>query len=125
MTFLVHLFLALAMALLLTVVFAAGFGRRGPWGTTWAFLLVVFLTAWALGVWLTPLGPVEVAVAWLPFVLGGVIAAAALTAAGGRQPRGAAGGRGPGAARAAVGAFFWGLLAVLAMTVILGYAVRG
>lgn len=79
--FFIDLLFALVIALLLTAVFAAGFRRRGPWGIWWIFLLVIFLAAWAGGVWMTPFGPTLFDVYWLPFVFVGLVAALLLAAA--------------------------------------------
>ena len=54
--FLVDLLFALVVALVLTAIFAAVFRTTGPWNVWWIFALVVFLAAWAGGLWL-PFGP--------------------------------------------------------------------
>jgi hypothetical protein len=73
--FLVDLMAALAVALLLTVVFAAGLGssRLGP---NWLiFFALVLLAAWAGGVWIPPVGPPVLGMYWVPFLFIGLVVA--------------------------------------------------
>jgi hypothetical protein len=127
--FFADLLLALAVALLLTAIFSAGFRNRGPWGAWWIFLLVVFLATWAGGLWLVPFGPTVFDVAWLPFLFVGLIAALLLAAAvpPARPPRtygeAVAEARAEEAAVAAFSIFFWVLLVGLAVAVIVSYVV--
>jgi hypothetical protein len=58
---------ALAVALFLTAVFAvAGRQAKSRWRVI-LFSLVVFLGAWAGGIWITPVGPTILGVYWLSF----------------------------------------------------------
>lgn len=124
--FFVDLLFALVVALLLTAIFSAGFRNRGPWGLWWVFLLVVFLAAWAGGVWLTPFGPPLLDVYWLPFLFVGLVVALLIAAAVPPEPRRP---RAPVAASevateeavAAFSIFFWVLLIGLALAIILWY----
>ena len=66
---------ALAVALLLTVVFAAGVGSRRL-GPNWlVFFGLVLLAAWAGGVWIPPVGPALLGVYWMPFLFVALILA--------------------------------------------------
>jgi hypothetical protein len=127
--FLVDLLLALAVALLLTAIFAGGFRNRGPWDAWWVFLLVVFLATWAGGLWFAPFGPTVFEVAWLPFLFVGLIVALLLAAVvpPARPPRtygeAIAEARAEEATVAAFSAFFWILLIGLAVAVVLAYLV--
>lgn len=76
----VHLLYALFFALLLTALFLALFKTRGPWSSTVLFFLVIFLAAWAGGVWLVPFGPAFWGAPFLPFLLVGLIFALLLAA---------------------------------------------
>lgn len=78
--FLFDFFLALAIAGLVTAAFTLLFGRRGPWASFPLFFLVIFLAAWAGGVWVTPIGPPVGGVYWLPFLVVAVLFAFLLAA---------------------------------------------
>jgi len=124
--FFVDLLFALAVALLLTAIFAAGFRNRGPWAAWWVFLLVVFLAAWAGGVWITPFGPLLFDTYWLPILVVGLIFALLLAAAvPARAPRtraeAIAEARAEEEAAAAFSVFFWILLIGLAIAIVLAY----
>jgi hypothetical protein len=71
---------ALLVSLVLSTVFIAAFRKRGPWGAS-IFFAVVFLAAWAGGLWFPPLGPPMGGVYWLPFLIVGLIFALLLAAA--------------------------------------------
>jgi hypothetical protein len=117
---------ALAVGLLLTVIFAAGFRVRGPWGVWWVFLLIVFLAAWVGAVWVRPVGPPLFGVNWLPLLFMGVLFAVLLAAAIPSSPprtraEAVAQARAEETAVAVFGAFFWILLVGLLVAVVLGY----
>jgi len=67
--FFLNLLFALIFGLLITIVFAAGFNRRGPWNNIIIFFVIVFLATWAGGIWIIPFGPNLFGVAWLPYLL--------------------------------------------------------
>jgi hypothetical protein len=70
----------------LTVLLTRRAGRRT--GLLWLFLLL-FLAAWAGGVWIRPLGPDVWGIHWLGFLLAGLLVALALVATGSpKAPRG-------------------------------------
>jgi hypothetical protein len=124
--FLVDLLFALVVALLLTAVFSLGFRNPGPWGVWWVFLLVIFLAAWAGGVWVTPFGPPLFDTYWLPILFVGLFFALLLAAIP-PYPRPTyepgvppAGGTAEGAA-VALGTFFWVLILGFALVIILAY----
>ena len=72
---LVELMTALAVALLLTAIFAVGLRSRGLWRNWLIFFGLVSLAAWAGGVWLPPIGPAVVGVYWMPFLFVGLVVA--------------------------------------------------
>ncbi len=71
---------ALGVALFLTVVFAV-IGRRtkSPQRVI-LFFLIVYLGAWAGGIWITPIGPTVLGVYWLSFFAVGLVFALVLEA---------------------------------------------
>jgi hypothetical protein len=75
------LLFALVIGLLFTVIFAIGFGRRGPWSSIPVFFLLVFLAAWVGGAWAAPIGPPLWGGYWLPFAFMGFLIALLLVAA--------------------------------------------
>lgn len=81
MVFLIDFLFAAVFAVLLTLIFSTLFRRKGPWSRGLVFFLVVFLAAWAGGVWLVPFGPTLFGVTWLPFLIAGLFVALILAAA--------------------------------------------
>ncbi|MGC9357561.1 MAG: hypothetical protein ACP5GX_06840 [Anaerolineae bacterium] len=126
--FLIDFLFALAVALLLTAIFAVLFRTTGPWSSFWIFLAVIFLAAWAGGLWVAPLGPTLLGAYWLPFLLVGLffallMAAATPVARAPRTPREAVAEiEAEREAATAFSVFFWILLVGLLIAVILGYA---
>lgn len=72
--FLGGLLLALMVGLLVTGVIAAGMGRRRTVNELLPFFLLVFLAAWAAGVWLGA-GPLWWDFYWVPAAIIGVVVA--------------------------------------------------
>jgi len=86
-----ELVFALAIALFYTVVFAVA-GRKAKSGSRiLLFFLIIFLAAWAGGVWVTPVGPVFLGVYWLTFFVVGLVFALLLeglnAVSGGSRPK--------------------------------------
>ena len=64
---------ALVIAFLLTLFCWAVHGKQGrKGGLVWHFM-VIFLTTWAGGIWLRPLGPSVLGIHWLNFLMAGVV----------------------------------------------------
>ncbi len=134
--FVVDVLFALVVALILTVILVPlmGWGRPGyeaTWRTAVLVFLLLFLFAWAGGVWLAPFGPVMFGVYWLPFVVVAVLYALVLLIASPPRPPGSRT-RGPvtnAAAEAkreevaatAFGLFFWVLAVLLAIALLVHY----
>jgi hypothetical protein len=120
------------IALLITVIFTMVFKNRGPWGLFWLFFLIVFLASWSARLWISPLGPMFLGVAWVPILIVAIIFALILaaTAIPPKNPRkeiiekqiGVT--TDEGESSVAFGAFFWVLLIILAVAVIVGYAIK-
>ncbi len=70
--FLGGLLLAVIFSLLLTAVIAAGVGGRRTLGELLPFFLLVFLAAWAGGIWLGA-GPMWWDFYWVPAIIIGVV----------------------------------------------------
>ncbi|MDX1577995.1 MAG: hypothetical protein R3266_05900 [Gemmatimonadota bacterium] len=119
--FLAELLAALAVAAIVVLVLALGFDRRSPWGGAGWFFLVVFLGAWAIGAWSSPIGPVLWGVSWVPFLFGALIFGlliAALTPP--PRPRTVEPERVDEAdAAIAIGAFFWVFVLVVVLAIAL------
>ena len=84
--FIFDLTAALAVAVILSALFALA-TRRGyrRTGLSWLFL-IIFLATWLGGVWLKPFGPVLWGIHWLTFLLVGFFVALALLALTYRKP---------------------------------------
>lgn len=130
--FFADLLFALALGLLLTVVFAGGFGRTRAWNDLLLFFLVIFLGGWAASVWVAT-GPVLYDVYWLPTLVTGLLIAMLFLALippyseAARRPmnriEAAKAEIAERQALEAISLFFWLLLGGLLIIVILGYLV--
>ena len=85
--FIVDLFVALVVGMIIVSIVSRAFGTKGPWGSLLWFFLVVSLFAWAGGVWLVPFGPMFWGIGWLPIIIMGFLVSLILTAASPRTPR--------------------------------------
>jgi hypothetical protein len=127
--FLGELLFAFFMALLFTLVFTLGFKRPGPWSAWWVFFLIIFLAAWAGGLWIAPAGPVFVGIYWLPIILVAFIFAVLLASV--TPPRNRQSNvetisqdqEQEATAEKIFDIFFWILLISLTIAIILGYLV--
>jgi len=122
---------ALFVALLLSGVFLLLFGwsrpgARGGLFDVIFFFVILFLTTWALGVWMTPVGPVVWGAPWLMFLLVGLVVALLLAATPAGRPRtraaAVAQAEADQVAATAFGVFFWVLLIILVGAVVARYA---
>jgi hypothetical protein len=116
-----------AIALLLTALFAGGLRRAGPWEGWWWFFLVVLLGGWVAALWAEPVGPPMWGVAWLPILWLALLFALLLAAAA--PPRPPAGTPPPrsedeaaaATAMVALSGFFWVLVIGMAIAILVGY----
>jgi hypothetical protein len=128
---------ALVIALVLTLILVPLMGWRRPgyeadWSTAVFVFLLLFLFAWAGGVWLTPFGPTLFNVYWLPFVVVALAYALLLLAAApprfpGKRSRGTVSNASVEAEReevaaTAFGLFFWVLAVALIIALAAFYA---
>jgi len=70
-----NILFALGIGLALTAIFAGLFRRSGPWASNLVFFAIIFLAAWAGGVWIAPIGPTLFGVYWIPYLIFGLMAA--------------------------------------------------
>lgn len=124
--FFLHMLFALGIGVVVALIFAAGFRRTGPWSNILAFFLIIFLAAWAGGIWLGPCGPVCAGVYWLPFLSVALLVGLLLAAAAPpRRSRGAmeevTGMEEEAAVEEALDVFFWILIVALLIAVFAGY----
>lgn len=68
-------------ALFIGALFFYGFSLRGPWGSFWAYLLVLIGGIWLISAISDPVGPVYWNIAWFDFLFLGLLFALILSAA--------------------------------------------
>jgi len=127
-----ELLFAVLVAGIMTVVFAGGFRRPGPWASGLWFFLVVLLAGWVAGAWATPVGPPLWGAYWVPILWFGLLIALLLAAAAPprERPQDAlesvqAGNRACATvATVALSWFFWALLIGLAVAICVRYFAR-
>jgi hypothetical protein len=66
---------AIAIAIIVALVFFYGFNARSPWETFWPFFVILLLVIWASALWITPIGPQFAGVAWIPLLFIGLMVA--------------------------------------------------
>jgi hypothetical protein len=81
-----NILFALGIGLAFTAIFAGIFRRSGPWASNLVFFAIIFLAAWAGGVWIAPIGPALFGVYWIPYLFFGLIAALLLAAVAPSRP---------------------------------------
>ena len=82
----VEFFVALLIALLVSVLFGFALRRKIPRTGFFWFFLILFLATWAGGMWIGPFGPSFRGIFWLPFVLVAVLVGLFLAAIAPRRP---------------------------------------
>jgi hypothetical protein len=59
---------AILLALTVGAIFHFVLKITGPWGSLWTFLLVLILVGVAAAIWIPPIGPYYLDIAWIPIV---------------------------------------------------------
>jgi hypothetical protein len=112
--------------MLIAALFSIGTRRPGTWSGVLGFFLIVFLSGWAAGIWVVPIGPSWAGVRLFPAVMVAVIVALLLAAtvpphyptSSGEAVRQR---RTERAVLVAYNVFFWILVLVLIAAVAAGY----
>ena len=81
-----ELFLALAIAVLCSLLFSWMLRRGGPRYGFPIFFLAIFLITLAGGLWLKPIGPLGWGIYWLPFIVVGIVGSVLLFLAAPKRP---------------------------------------
>jgi hypothetical protein len=126
---LVHFLFALGTAVILSLIFMAGFGGRKAGPSVPIFFILILLVSWAGGIWLTPIGPPLWEAYWLPFLIVGLIFALVLVAVAAPPSRRSTVELVEPVAKEAekraiywtVGIFFWFLIVVLIIAIVWRY----
>jgi len=78
----INFLFAIIVAITLTTLFYFIIRRSGLWGNVFLFFLIVFLGAWAGGLWLKPIGPPINGFYWINYLITGFLLALLLAAIG-------------------------------------------
>ncbi len=115
----------MVIAFLITLFFRFLLRVSGPWGSFWAFFIIVLLGIFAADIWISPVGPYFADIYWVPPIAAGLVIAL-LLAATTPSPRARSEmdeereATKDEAAAVALGTFFWFLLIFLLMLIIIG-----
>jgi hypothetical protein len=118
----IELIFAILVALVLTVIFSAGFRRhRGP--SLIAFLVLLILLIWAAGVWIAPIGDPFFGIYWITYLIAGIVFALLLVALipPSRPNEKRRHGETTSEEYYVFGAFFWLLIVALTLIILAGY----
>ena len=118
------IFASFIAALLLTMTFANSYRSRGPIGGLGIFFLIIFLASWAGQLWIAPIGPKFLGVAWVPLFFISLLSAMLLMAASSPLPKNFSKTRVSEMEKVsatALGIFFWIALLFFLFSILLGY----
>ncbi|MFP4365237.1 MAG: hypothetical protein ACLFR1_15345 [Spirochaetia bacterium] len=76
--FVIDIIFALLIAFLFVGIIGFGLNRTGPWQSIWTLFLIIFLAAWAGGLWIMPFGPILFGGYIFPFLFAGLLIALVL-----------------------------------------------
>jgi hypothetical protein len=78
----VDILFAIIVASVLTFLFSVVIGRRGPWESNLLFFFLVFLGAWAGGLWSKPIEPALNGFYLINYIIAGLLLALLIAATG-------------------------------------------
>lgn len=117
---------AFLLAILLSLVLYYALRNKGPWNNIWLTFIFIFLGIWAASLWISPIGPVYMGVAWVPLFFVGIILM--LIIASGKSPtrddwkkKEVKMDPRKEPAVISVSIFFWIMLLILMIIIVLGY----
>lgn len=115
----------LIIAFLITLFFRFLLKVSGPWGSFWAFFIIILLAVIAADIWISPIGPHFEDLYWVPPIAAGLVIALLLAATTpspkARSEMTAENKRTKEEAVAvALGTFFWFLIIFLVVLIIAG-----
>ncbi len=113
------------ISFLITLFFRFLLRVSGPWGSFWAFFIIVLLGVFAADIWISPVGPYFADMYWVPPIAAGLLIAL-LLAATTPSPKARSEMKAEQkatkeeAAAVALGTFFWFLMIFLLILIIIG-----
>src|SRR5690554_2828976 len=115
----------LIIAFLITLFFRFLLKVSGPWGSFWAFFIIILLAVIAADIWVSPIGPHFEDIYWVPPVAAGLLIALLLAATTpspmARSERDAdKNANKEQAAAVALNTFFWFLVIMLVILILAG-----
>jgi hypothetical protein len=114
------------ISFLITLFFSFLLRVRGPWGSFWAFFIIILLAVFAADIWVTPVGPYYGDIHWVPPLAAGLLIALLLAATTPspktRSELKAKKKAGEEPSAVALGTFFWFLVVFLLIIIIAGLA---
>ena len=75
-----YILFSILVGVLLTAIILLSLRRQRTWNEFLVFFLVIFLAAWAGGLWVIPVGPSAWGVYWVPILFAGLMFALLLAA---------------------------------------------
>jgi hypothetical protein len=114
-----------ALAFVITLFFRFILRASGPWGSFWAFFIIILLAIFAADIWISPVGPFYENIYWVPPIAAGLVIALLLAATTpSPQTRSEMEAEKnmakQEAASVAMGTFFWFLIIFMAAVIIAG-----
>ena len=115
----------LLIAFLITLFFRFLLRVSGPWGSFWAFFIIILLAVIAADIWISPAGPYFEDLYWVPPIAAGLVIALLLAATTpSPKIRSEMDSEGKSskeeAAAVALGTFFWFLIIFLLILILAG-----
>jgi hypothetical protein len=70
----------IVLAFAITLFFRFILQTSGPWGSFWAFFIIILLAIFAADIWISPVGPFYEDIYWVPPIAAGLVIALLLAA---------------------------------------------